>query len=137
MELRRTKHEKKNRITQCPRFRELASKQPETNAAFGLRDELALLRGTLNERLENCTNSNDLMMFTPVMLDIIDRINKVVMNCHKLEYSLGEMMDKSRLAQFSDMIINLLVEAKLSQDQVSFISDRLEAEMNKKTELKE
>lgn len=76
--------------------------QPEVKS---LRDEIAILRMMLEERLNSCTGSSDLVIASGPISDLIGKIEKVVVSCHKLELAADQMLDKARLFQIADQVV--------------------------------
>lgn len=117
---------KKNKIEYTlAGYTERTKTQTGRTAVINLRDEIAILRMSLEERLNSCNNQIDVLAATPMILETIRTINTAVTSCHKLEISLGEVLGRDRLLAFADKVINLLVEADLEPEQVSHISDKL------------
>lgn len=78
-----------------------------------LREEIGILRMVLETRLNQCANETDLMIQSGAIADLVMKIDKTVSSCHKLEGSLGELLDKTSILQFAGEMIGLL-EAELS-----------------------
>jgi len=75
-----------------------------------LRDEIAILRMTLEERLNSLNGPNDLIIHSHVISDLVLKINTVVSSCHKLENSMGQLLDKQAILQFGSEIIRIISE---------------------------
>ena len=75
-----------------------------------LRDEIAILRMLLQERLEKCTTELDLILQSGPISDLVMKVDKLVNSCHKLEGSLGQLLDKQAILQFASQVINVITE---------------------------
>lgn len=75
-----------------------------------LRDELAILRILMEERLNLCKDSHDLMMQSHIISDLATKIEKLVTSCSKLDVQLGKMLDKSAVINFSNEVIAIIAE---------------------------
>lgn len=73
-----------------------------------LRDEVGILRMVLETRLNQCKDDMDLMLHSAPIADLVMKIDKVVSSCHKLEGSLGELLDKTAILQFANEMITLI-----------------------------
>ena len=73
-----------------------------------LRDEVAILRLTLESRLNRCADTYDLVVQSGPIGDLIMKIEKVVGSCHKLEGAMGQLLDKQAILQFANEIVALL-----------------------------
>lgn len=82
-----------------------------------LRDEIALLRVLMQEHLDACRTSADLLLKSHIISDLVLKIDKVVSSCHKLETSLGQTLDKAQILHLSSLIIDRIGSA------LSFIDD--------------
>jgi hypothetical protein len=92
----------------------------------GLRDEIAICRILLQERLELCTTNVDLMVHSASIMNMVDRIEKVVTSCHKLEGSMGLLLDKQAILQFAERVIRLISEAfPEDPEKLSLLADRI------------
>jgi len=45
-----------------------------------------------------------------VIANLVDKIEKTVASCHKLDASMGQLMDKQALIQFADTVIAAIAE---------------------------
>ena len=87
-----------------------------------LREEIGILRMTLEERLNSIENTTDLLLQSAAISDLVMKIEKVVSSCHKLEGSMGELLDKQALLQFAQSVINIIgteIEDKEAVDRVA------------------
>lgn len=73
-----------------------------------LRDEIGILRMMLEVRLNQCKDDMDLMLHSAPIADLVMKVDKVVTSCHKLEGSLGELLDKTAILQFANEMITLI-----------------------------
>ena len=91
-----------------------------------LRDEIGILRMMLEEKLNQVDNVTELMVVSHVISDLILKIEKVVMTCHKIEKSMGELLDRSDILTIASQIISA-IEAEISdQTTVAKLSGRIE-----------
>ena len=91
-----------------------------------LRDEVAILRLLMEERLNRIDDATDLIMQSGPISDLVLKIEKVVASCHKLEGSMGQLLDKAAILQFASEVITILGEELKGQEAVvSKIADRI------------
>ena len=62
----------------------------------------------LEERLTFCKSGTDLLLHSSVIADLVMKIEKTVLSCHKLEASLGQHMDKTALLGFAQQVIQVI-----------------------------
>ena len=82
-----------------------------------LRSEIGILRILLEERLTKCQDVNDLMMHSGVISDLVMKVDRLVTSCHKLEGSMGQLLDKSALLQFASQIIEVISAELEGEDE--------------------
>jgi hypothetical protein len=91
-----------------------------------LRDEIAILRLLMEERLNSTKDSTDLILQSGPISDLVMKIDRVVASCHKLEGSMGMLLDKTAVLQFANVVIELIGEELKDQpEMVSRIADRI------------
>ena len=73
-----------------------------------LRDEIAILRLMMEERLNQCSSAHDLIMQSHTISDLVLKIDKVVTSCHKLELNMGALLDKQDIILFGTELINII-----------------------------
>ena len=73
-----------------------------------LRDEIAILRMTLEARLADCKTPNDLLLHSGPIGDMILKIEKVVSSCHKLEKGMNQVLDRSTILNFGGRVIQII-----------------------------
>lgn len=73
-----------------------------------LREEIAILRMMLEARLNRCNDAYELMMDSGNISDLIARIEKIVVSCHKIEDAMGELLDKNALNTFASSVIGII-----------------------------
>lgn len=88
------------------RARELA----DSEGIKSLRDEIAILRLMLEEKLESCRGEADLMLASPVISEWIMKIEKLVTSAHRLESNLGELLDKAAVVQLTGELVAIIGE---------------------------
>lgn len=74
----------------------------------GLRDEIGILRMVLEEHLSKCQDTNDLLLSSNIVSDLVLKIEKVVTSCHKLESSMGQLLDRQQIIQLAESIIGVI-----------------------------
>jgi len=73
-----------------------------------LRDEIALLRMLIEERLNMCKSGTDLVLHSSAISDLIMKVEKVVASCHKLEKNMGMVVDKQAILNFAGRVVQII-----------------------------
>ncbi|MHA2063706.1 MAG: hypothetical protein ACXABY_04905 [Candidatus Thorarchaeota archaeon] len=89
-----------------------------------LRNEIGILRVMIEERLMKCKDATDLIMQSTAISDLVMKVDRVVTSCHKLEGSMGQLLDKSALLQFASQIIDVIsVELEGDDEKLETIAN--------------
>lgn len=98
----------------------------ESNNLKSLRDEIAILRICLEERLNRCTDGMDLILNSQAISSMVLNIERVVSSCHKLEGSMGHLLDKQAVLQFAQVVIGIISKALDDEpEKVNLIADEI------------
>jgi len=91
-----------------------------------LREEIGILRVILEERLNFCQDSADLIIASGPISDLVLKIERVVTSCHKLESRMGQHLDKADIIQLASRFIRVISEELEDYpDKIDMISNRL------------
>ena len=88
-----------------------------------LRDEIAILRVMIQERLNYCKDNHDLILASGPISDLVMKVDKVVNSCNRLEINLGTMLDKTQALQFMSEIVEIVAKHVEDEDILGAISD--------------
>jgi hypothetical protein len=99
-----------------------------------LRDEVAILRMSLEERLNQCKDEADLILQSGPIGDMIMKIDKVVLSCHKIETHMGQYLDKQALIHFASEVVAIISDEINDEVVVNHIADRILQSLNKDEE---
>lgn len=91
-----------------------------------LRDEIGILRVLMEETLNKCHTDMDLILNSSKIADLAMKIEKLVASCHKLEGSMGKLMDKSAILQFAAEIVDIIGrELEGDETKISAIGEQI------------
>jgi hypothetical protein len=106
------------------RYRQEIERLGDNNNIKSLRDEIGILRMLLEQRLEGITSDIDLMIQSSAISDMVLKIDKLVSSCHKLEGSMGHLLDKQAILQFGQEII-AIVGSRCTEEQTAEIAEAI------------
>lgn len=109
---------------QIAKFHYRLTQLANSSGLKSLRDEVAILRMTLEEHMNRFQTSNDLLMHTHIISDLVMKISSVVERCHKLESATGYLLDKTALLNFAQQIIGIISE-ECTEDQARNIANKI------------
>lgn len=108
------------------KFQERIQELGDSAGIKSLRDEVAILRLLMEERLNQTKDSTDLLLQSGPISDLVMKIDRVVSSCHKLEGSMGLLLDKTAILQFANVVIEIIGEELREQPEtVSRVADRI------------
>jgi len=73
-----------------------------------LREEIGILRMVLEETINKCENNVDLLLYAHKISDLVLKIEKLVSSCHRLENSMGMLLDKSAALHLAGQIVEII-----------------------------
>jgi hypothetical protein len=73
-----------------------------------LRDEVGLARMLLETRLNQIEDAQGLMLQSHTISDLLNRIERLVVSCQKVESMTGQMLDKQDVAELGSKIIAII-----------------------------
>lgn len=90
-----------------------------------LREEIGILRITLESKLKACENEQELLMRAGSITEMVREISKTVRMCHALELSLGTVLDKQQATTWVQEISVVLGRYIDDTDILEMISEDL------------
>ena len=112
---------------QLDRFKARLSRHATSPAVKSLRDEIAILRMMMEERLNRCQDDMDLVLQSGPISDLVMKIDKVVQSCHKLEGAMGQLLDKQAILQFASEVIDIISESVTDETLMEQIGNKIMA----------
>jgi hypothetical protein len=120
------------------KFQDQVERHADSDNIKGLREEIGILRFMLEERLNQCKDNFDLIVQSAQISDLVLKIDKLVCSCHKLEGSMGNLLDKQALITFSGVIIRIIGESLEGQEgKINEIADKIMSELGNLSGVKE
>ena len=96
-----------------------------------LRDEIGILRIMLEDQLNSCEDSNDLIVKSAILSDLTLKIEKLVTSCHRLENSMGQLLDKQILLQFANEVIGIITSEVTDKIVIDNIATKIISALDK------
>lgn len=78
------------------------------DAVKTLREEIGIIRLLVETVLSQCNTSMDLLLYSSKISDLVSKVESLVRNCHKLESSMGLLLDKQAAMQLSGEIVEII-----------------------------
>lgn len=113
------------------KYQSRITEKSESGQLKSLRDEIAILRMLIEERLNSCKDSHDLLLYSGPLSDLIMKVDKVVNSCNRLEVNLGVMLDKTQALQFAAEIVDIVGKHIEDVELLAEISDEIATSLSR------
>lgn len=107
------------------KYREQLNRFSDDDNIKGLREEIGILRILMEERLNLCNTSIDLLAHAHTISDLAVKIEKLVTSCNKIEKSLGKYLDKNDIVQLGMEIVTIITRHIDNVDVIEKIANEL------------
>ncbi len=104
----RSQKAKEIRNYRFQKYKERIDELADNSGIKSLREEIGVLRVLLEQTVNRCKSDTDLLLYSSKISDLALKIEKLVTSCHRIESSLGFMMDKVTVLNISTQIVNIL-----------------------------
>jgi len=99
-----------------------------------LREEIGVLRIVMESVINQCDGPTDVLIHAPKISDLATKIGKLVTQCHGIDKSLGQYMDKNDIVQiaqeFVQVISGIVTDPTDLSEIIEGIKDVLERHIN-------
>ena len=90
-----------------------------------LREEVAILRMILEEMLNSCNDSMDLLLYSQRMADLVIKIEKLVTSCDRLENRMGLLLSKDSVLQLAATYVQIINTYVVDPEVIEQISTEM------------
>lgn len=107
------------------KFHQEIKEKSDSSEIKSLRDEIGILRHIMQEKLNACQDTHDLLLQSGPISDLVMKIDKVVVSCNRLENQLGGMLDTTQAFQFAAEVVDIVGKHVDDEEALAAISDDL------------
>lgn len=122
---RKAEEKKEVRTYNLTKWQNRVSQFADDDKVKSLREEVGIARLLLEEILNMCHSSTDLLMYSSKIADLVTRIEKLVGTCHRLETSSGMLLDKSAIVNLANVVVNIIGEHVTNAEVIDAISIKI------------
>lgn len=90
------------------RWQTRVSELADSDTIKSLREEIGILRMVMEEILNKCDDSIDLLMASQRISDVAMKIEKLVVSCDKLEGRMGQLISKRAIVQLATEYVQVI-----------------------------
>jgi hypothetical protein len=120
-EVQKAKDLRNYRLT---KFQARTSELGNNDQLTSIRDEVAILRMIIEEKVNACNDSQDLLLISGPLSDLIMKSGALVEKCQKLESKLGNHLDRTKVTQFAQMCVEI-ISNHVNDDVIEIVSEEL------------
>jgi hypothetical protein len=107
------------------RFNARIGEMGNSDYLLNLKDEVGVMRYILEEKLNACQNTQDLILQSGPLTDMIMKIDRVVTSCSKLEMKLGNFLDRTKITSMAQVIVQIITRHVTDETVIEAISDEI------------
>lgn len=104
----KTINDEKKRIYRLTQYRARAHEMSDHDELTNLREEVGIVRMTLEQLLETCQDPSDLLIHSNKITDLTKTIQKLVGDCHRLDRFTAKYLDKTSVLKLMGDVIDIL-----------------------------
>lgn len=90
-----------------------------------LREEVGILRMMMEEMLNKCTDTTELLLYSHRISDLAMKIEKLVISCDKLENRMGLLLSKRAVLQLAGTYVNIINTHVEDPEVIEQISEKM------------
>jgi len=89
-----------------------------------LRDEVAILRLLIEEKVNVCKDTNDLLLSSGPLSDLVIKSGVLVEKCQRLENKLGNFLDRTKVMQFAQICVEI-ISSYVDEEDIDQVGDAI------------
>lgn len=104
--------QKKQRVRnyQLTRWKARIGDFADNDGIKSLREEVGILRMIMENMLDQCKDSTDLLLYSSRMSDLVMKIEKLVVSCDKMESKMGLLLSRDSVLQLAGEYVAIISE---------------------------
>lgn len=107
------------------KFRVQVSRLGNSEEIISLRDEIGILRLLVEEKINQCQDTSDLLLISGPLSDLMMKVEKVVTSCNRLEGKLGNFLDRTKVLQFAQVIVQIISNYVTDEQALETIGEEI------------
>ena len=117
--------EETKRNYRLKRWQQRVNEFASNDQVKSLKEEIGILRMMLEEMLNKCEDTTDLMLYAHRISDLILKIERVVVSCDRLEHKMGMLLSKDAVLQLAGTYVNIINNYVTDADTIEQISEEM------------
>lgn len=118
---------KRKRLYDLSRYRvRLEEMDSPDQDVKNLREEIGILRIVMEEIINSCKGPVDILANAPKISDLATKIGKLITQCHNIDKSLGQYLDKNEIVQIAQEIVQVISGVITDSDDLGNVIEGIE-----------
>lgn len=115
----------KKRMYDVERFQAKLNQMEDHEGIKSLKSEIAILRMVLEQRLQQCHDTTDLMLHSQSISSLVAHIEKLVTSTQRLDMQLSNMLDATQAVHWMGEIVDIISHHVTDEAVLSEISGEI------------
>ena len=107
------------------RWQQRVGEMADSGGVKSLREEVGILRVILEEMVNKCEDSMDLLLYSQRMSDLVMKIEKLVSSCDRLENRMGLLLGKDSVLQLAATYVQIINNYVADPEVIEKISQEM------------
>ncbi len=90
------------------KFKQRVSELSDNDAILSLKEEIGIIRLLIEEKINQCSGTAELMLVSGPLSDLAMKAEKLVTSCNRLDRNLGNLLDKGKIIQFAQTVVQII-----------------------------
>jgi hypothetical protein len=90
-----------------------------------LRGEIGITRMVMQETITKCKDGGELLLYSAKIGELVSKIERLVVSCHRMESSLGLLLDKGKVMSLATMMVEIISKHVKDDDAIAAISNEI------------
>lgn len=126
-----TQEKEKIRNYQLGKFHQRVQELGDSDYVMDLREEVALLRMLVEKKVRQCQTDSDLVLISGPLSDLVVKVDKMVTSCNRLESKLGNHLDRTKVVQYAQLLVQIVAKHVADVTILEKISDEFLTTLDK------
>lgn len=118
---------KSQRAYQLAKWQGQVDSFADEDGVKSLRGEIGITRLLLQQVVGRCKDSGEMIMMSGKIGDLVSKIEKLVVSCHRLETNMGQLLDKTKVMDLAAQMIAIIGQHIQDETVLSMIADDIVA----------
>jgi hypothetical protein len=97
----------------------------DEDAVKSLRGEIGITRLLLQSTVSRCKDAGELIMYSGKINELTTKLEKLVVSCHRLESSMGNLLDKTKVLDLASQMVAIISRHIDDADIIQAVSDEI------------